>query len=127
MNPIRLVAALALSLSGLAYAAGAHDHSHDHQALHGGVVTEVKDVDYELVARPDLLQLYLRDHGKPVDVAKASAKLTILVGTEKQEVVLQAVGTRFEAQGSYKIAGGKAIALVSLPGKAPAAVRFTLK
>lgn len=127
MKSIHLVAAFALSLSGLAYAAGDHDHGHEHKALHGGVVNEVKDVDYELVAKPDLMQLHLRDHGKSVDVSKATAKLTILVGTEKQEVELKPVGTRFEAQGAYKIAGGKAIALVSVPGKAPATVRFALK
>ena len=41
-------------------------------------MTEVKDVDYELVAKPELIQLHLRDHGKPVDVSKVSAKLTLL-------------------------------------------------
>ncbi len=127
MKSNHLIAAFALSLSGLAYAAGDHDHGHEHKPLHGGIVTEVKDVDYELVAKPDLMQLHLRDHGKPVDVSKATAKLTILVGTEKQEVELKPVGTRFEAQGDYKIAGGKAVALVSVPGKAPTTVRFTLK
>ena len=30
-----------------------------------GVVVEVKDMDYELVAKATTLQLYLRDHGKP--------------------------------------------------------------
>lgn len=127
MKSIHFVAAFALSLSGLAYAAGDHDHGHEHKSLHGGVVAEVKDVDYELLAKPDYIQLHLRDHGKPVDLSKASAKLTILVGTEKQEVELKPVGTRFEALGAFKIAGGKAVALVSLPGKAPATVRFALK
>ncbi|PKO88687.1 MAG: hypothetical protein CVU18_06450 [Betaproteobacteria bacterium HGW-Betaproteobacteria-12] len=125
MKAVHLVAACTLSLSGLAWAAG--DHDHHHQALHGGVVSEVKHVDYELVARPESLQLHLRDHGKPVDVAGASARLTLLLGSEKQEVVLQPVGKHFEAQGSYKLAGAKAVALVALPGKAPATVRFVLK
>ena len=127
MKPIHLLAAVTFSMSGLAFAAGGHDHGHEHKPLHGGVVSEVKDMDYELVAKPESLQLHLRDHGKPVDVSGASAKLTILVGSEKQEVVLQPVGNRFEVQGAYQLAGGKAVALVSLPGKAPTTVRFALK
>jgi hypothetical protein len=69
---------MALALAGsAAFAAGdKHDHAHEHKPLHGGVVVEVKDMDYELVAKPTVIQLYLRDHGKPADVSKASAKLT---------------------------------------------------
>jgi ABC-type nickel/cobalt efflux system permease component RcnA len=39
--------------AGTAHAAGEkHDHAHEHKPLHGGVVVEVKDMDYELVAKP---------------------------------------------------------------------------
>lgn len=127
MKPAHLVAALALSISGLAYAAEGHDHGRKHKPLHGDVVIEAQDMDYELVVKPDSMQLHLRDHGKPVDVSKASAKLTILVGMEKQEIELKPVGARFEAQGDFKFAGGKTVAFMSLPGKAPATVRFALK
>jgi hypothetical protein len=98
MKPIHLLAAFAFSMSGLAFAAGGHDHDHEHKPLHGGVVSEVKDMDYELVAKPDLIQLYLRDHGKPVDVSKTNAKLTILVGADKQEVELKPAGQQLEAR-----------------------------
>jgi hypothetical protein len=84
-------------------------------------------VDYELVAKPDLIQLHLRDHGKAVDVAKVSAKLTILAGSEKQEVELQPAGALLEAKGSFKVAGAKVIAVVTLPGKPQATVRFAIK
>lgn len=128
MKPIHLLAAVTFSMSGLAFAAGGHDHGHEHKPLHGGVVSEVKDMDYELVAKPDLIQLYLRDHGKPVDVSKSSAKLTILVGTDKQEVELKPAGSQLEATGSFKLAANsKIVALISVPGKAPATVRFVLK
>jgi hypothetical protein len=53
MKPIHLLAAVILSMSGLAFSAGGHDHGHEHKPLHGGVVREVKDMDYELVAKPD--------------------------------------------------------------------------
>ena len=127
MKPIHLLAAVILSMSGLAFSAGGHDHGHEHKPLHGGVVSEVKDMDYELVAKPDLIQLHLRDHGKPVDVSKSNAKLTILVGTAKQEVELKPAGQQLEATGSFKLANSKIVALVSVPGKAPATVRFVLK
>lgn len=127
MKPIHLLSAVSLCISGLALAAGGHEHGHEHKPLHGGVVSEVKDMDYELVAKPDLIQLHLRDHGKPVDVSKSNAKLTILVGTYKQEVELKPAGQQLEATGSFKLANSKIVALVSVPGKAPATVRFVLK
>ena len=127
MKPIHLLSAVSLCISGLAFAAGGHDHGHEHKPLHGGVVSEVKDMDYELVAKPDLIQLHLRDHGKPVDVSKSSAKLTILVGTDKQEVELKPAGQPLEAIGNFKLANSKIVALISVPGKAPATVRFVLK
>ena len=99
----------------------------EHRPLHGGVVVEVKDMDYELVARPDALQLYLRDHGKTVDLSGASAKLTMLTGSDKQEVELKPAGSRLEAKGSFKTAAGtKVIAVVSVAGKTSTA-RFVLK
>jgi len=127
MKPIHLLAAFTFSMFGLAFAAGGHEHGHAHKPLHGGVVTEVKDMDYELVAKPHLIQLHLRDHGKLVDVSKSNAKLTILVGTDKQEVELKPVGQALEATGSFKLTNSKIVAFVSVPGKAPATVRFVLK
>jgi hypothetical protein len=123
-----LVAALTIFTASFAYAAEGHNHGHEHKPLHGGFVTEVKDMDYELVAKPDVLQLYVRDHGKAVDVSKASAKVTLLVGAEKQEVVLAPAADKLEAKGSYKFgAGTKAVVMISLPGKPAATARFVLK
>lgn len=127
MKPIHLLAALAFALSNAAFAAGGHDHAHEHTALHGGVVAEAKDIDFELVAKTDSLRLHVRDHGKPVDVSKASAKLTLLAGGVKQEVALKPSGDRLEAMGQFKVAGAKAVALVNLPGKPAMTVRFVLR
>ena len=52
MNLINFAAALSVGFAGTAFAADGHDHGHAHKPLHGGIVTEVKDVDYELVAKP---------------------------------------------------------------------------
>jgi hypothetical protein len=121
--------AIALSIAGAAHAAGdKHEHAHEHKPLHGGVVVEVKDIDYELVAKPAAIQLYLRDHGKPADVSKASAKLTLLSGSDKQEVELKPAGDKLEATGSFKVGPGtKVVAVVSIAGKPAGTVRFALK
>lgn len=125
MKLVQLIAALVLAATGTAFAA--ENHSHAAKPLHGGVVVEVKDIEYELVAKPDALQLYVRDHGKPVDVSKASAKLTLLAGSDKQEVELKSAGDKLEAKGSFKVAANtKALAVVSLAGKSSTA-RFVLK
>lgn len=128
MKTKTLLASIALTLATTAFAAGEkHEHAHEHKPLHGGVVVEVKDIDYELVAKSTMIQLHLRDHGKPADVSKATAKVTMLSGTEKQEVELKPAGDKLEATGNFKVgAGTKAVAVVSVAGKA-ATVRFSIK
>lgn len=116
--------AIALTLSTAAHAAG--DHGHDHPPQHGGVVTEVKEIEYELVAGASAIQLYVRDHGKPVDVAQASARLTLLSGGEKQEIELKPGAGRLEASGPFKVApGAKAVVVITRAGK-PATARFSI-
>ena len=129
MKTQAFLASITLALAGSAFAAGdKHDHAHEHKLLHGGVVVEVKDMDYELVAKPTVIQLHLRDHGKAADLSNASAKVTLLSGSEKQEVELRPAGDRLEAAGTFKVAAGtKAVAIVTIGGKAAATVRFVVK
>ena len=127
MKLISTTFALMLMASGVVFAADKHDHGHEDKPLHGGLVAEIKDMDYELVAKPDVLQLYVRDHGKPVDVSKATAKITLLSGGDKQEVELKPSADRLEAKGSFKVMPGtKVVAQVNLASKA-ATARFVLK
>lgn len=128
MKTPTLIATIALTLNSAVFAAGEkHDHAHEHKPLHGGVVVEIKDIDYELVAKPTVIQLHLRDHGKPADVSKATAKVTILSGNEKQDIELKPAGDKLEATGSFKVGAGiKAVAVVTVAGK-PATVRFAFK
>ncbi len=122
-----LFATLTLALAGTAFAAGDHHHASD-KPMHGGVVAASKVMDYELVAKPTAIQLYLRDHGKAADASKASAKLTLLSGSEKQEVELKPAGDKLEATGSFKVGPGtKAVAVVTIAGKPAGTVRFALK
>ena len=64
MKLSQLILALSVSISGAAFAAD--NHGHDLKPMHGGAVAEAKEVEYEFVASADKLQLYMRDHGKPV-------------------------------------------------------------
>lgn len=124
MKANQILLALAVAISG---AASASDN-HDAKPLHGGVMAQAKDIDYELVTSADKLQLYVRDHGKPADVAGMTAKATLLTGSEKQEVELVPVSGKLEASGSFKVsAGTKVVAAVSKAGKSVASIRFTLK
>ncbi len=119
-----LMISLVLSLSNSAWA-GPNDT--EHKPMHGGVLVTVKDIDYELVANPTALRLFVRDHGKPVDISKATAKLTLLSGKEKQEVELKASGDKLEALGSFKVSPGtKVVAVISSGGK-QATARFVMK
>ena len=123
------LALAALATTTAAHAAGDHGAGHDHKPQHGGIVAEVNDMDYELVAKPDTLTLHLRDHGKPAKTEGVRAKLTLLNGTEKSEAVLAPAGEgKLEAKGAFKVAAGtKVVALVTLPGKKAANVRFAVK
>ena len=138
MKIAAFLAVSALALSSNSFAADDHKghehegkgaaHAHEAKPQHGGVVAVVKDVNYELVARPDGLALYVSDHGKPSDLAGASAKLTLLSGSKKEEATLAPVGSALQAKGSFAAsAGTKVVAQVTLKGQAAQAVRFTLK
>jgi hypothetical protein len=113
-----------------------HDHDkpagthagHDDKAQHGGVVSVVSDVNYELVAKADGAALYVTDHGKAVDLKGATAKLTLLSASAKSELALQPSGDKLEGKGSLTVSPGtKAIAVVNQSGRAPVTVKFTLR
>jgi hypothetical protein len=125
---IRLVSILVTALGVIYSVPTLASPGHDHSPRHGGLVTEVRDIDYELVAKPDRISLHVRDHGKVVDVSKATAKVTLLTAGQKQEVELKPVTDRLEATGQFNVTKGtRAVALVTMPGKAAVTARFEVK
>jgi hypothetical protein len=122
-----LFAASTVSAQGTA--AKGDGHAHESKAAHGGAVTIVKDVNYELVAKADSLMLYVSDHGKPVSLSGASAEVTLLgAAGERIKVALAPAGDRLAATGKFNVAPGtKAVVQVALAGRQPISVRFTLK
>ena len=100
----------------------------DHKPRHGGVVVETKAGDMEIVAKPETIHIYFTDHGKPVKLEGAKAKVTLLNGSEKSEAELVAAGDKLEARGAFKVAKGtKGIAVLTLVGKPPVTARFDIK
>jgi hypothetical protein len=119
-----LAAVLLACSAAPAIAAGEHDHT----PKRGGVVIETKAGDLEIVAKPDSIQIYISDHGKPMKIDGARAKVTLLNGTEKTEADLTVVGDKLEAKGNFKVTKGtKGVALVTLNGKSPVTGRFEIK
>lgn len=119
-----LLACAVLAASSIAFAAGDH-----HAPKHGGVVVETKLADFEFVVKSDIIQIYITDHGKPMKIDGAKAKVTLLNGTEKTEVELVLVGDKLEAKGMFKAEPKvtKGVAVVTLVGKPPASARFVVK
>ena len=92
-----------LAVASTAFAAG--NHGHDHTAKHGGIAVETKQAGLEIVARPDLIQIYVDDHGKPVNLDGAKAKVTLLNGTETSEVAL--ASRRRQTGSQRRLQGGQ--------------------
>jgi hypothetical protein len=116
------LAAVLLVSGGAAMAGG------DHTARHGGIVVETRALDFEIVAKPDSIQVYLADHGKPVKLDGAKGKVTLLNGTEKTELDLAVAGDRLEAKGAFKVQKGtRGVVSVTLAGKPGTVARFEVK
>ncbi len=131
-NRIALMSSLLLALAtapAWAHEDHVHDHLKDHQPRQGGVMVVIGHTDYELVAKPERLVIYVSDHGKPLATAGATGKVTLLTGKDKSEATLKPKGPNaLEAVGSFKLgAGTKVLATVTLAGQKPSAVRFELK
>ena len=95
---------------------------------HGGIHIENKAMDIEVVVKADLIQVYASDHGKPLKLDGATAKVTLLNGAEKSEIDLPLVGDKFEAKGAFKVSKGtKGVVLVTLAGKPGTTARFTVR
>ncbi len=101
----------------------------NHKPKYGGVVKEIGEIQYELVARTDVIAIYVEDHGKKVDTAGASSKVILLTNKEKSEVqLLPAGGNKLEAKGTFNVKPGtKAVAVVALMAKPPATARFVVR
>jgi hypothetical protein len=96
----------------------AAEHGHSHGPRHGGVAREVGEVTYELVAKPDVMTLYVSDHGKPVPMGNATAEATIYAGNERTTVKLEPVGENtLQAKDRFKTGVGVRVAVTVMRPK----------
>lgn len=102
---------------------------HDHGPRHGGVVRNLHNLSYELVAQPDSLTLYVSDHGKPISTRGAKAEAVIHAGNETRTVKLEPAGeNQLTAQGNFRVGlGVRVVVTTTLAGKPPAKTVFNLK
>jgi hypothetical protein len=126
---LALAGTLVLGLVATSTAFAAGGHGDDHKPKFGGIVSEGKAFDAELVAKPDLVTVYLSDHGKPMSAKGAKGKITLLSGTDKVEADLApADDTKLEAKGKFNVASGtKAVVVITPEGKTASTLRFTIK
>jgi hypothetical protein len=124
---ITLVLAFGLVAAPAAFAAGEHDDHH--KPRFGGIVAEGKAFDAELIAKPELITVYVSDHGKPMSAKGAKGKITLLSGTDKSEAELVPAGdNKLEAKGKFNVTAGTKILVVITPeGKTASTLRFTIK
>lgn len=121
----RLLLLATAALAAASFNAVAHG---DHRPLHGGIVNEAADLQFELVPHPGGAALYLVDHGKPVATAGMTGKLTVLSGTAKSEAELKPAGdNKLEAAGVTLAPGSKVVASLAGARAKTVTVRFTVK
>ena len=117
----KLISVFCLSTALTVNVAIAHE-SHG-QPMHGGIVAEAGHAQFEIVARDGRITVHASNHGAPLATAGASGKLTVLTGTNKQEIPLQASGQdRLQGQGKLT-AGDKLLLNVIWPGQKPLQAR----
>ena len=126
MTAVKLVLrsiAISLMLSQLALA-GEEPRA---EVRHGGITTMLKNRDYELVARPTTLTVYVYQDEKPASTKDASGNISMGAG-DAGKVKLEPTGTNsLEAKGSFKVsAGTKVTATIALSGRKPQEVTWTL-
>ena len=97
------------------------------EVRNGGVTTMLKNRDYELVAKPSVLTVFVYQDEKPAATKGATGTITITQGEKKTTAALEPAGTNaLEAKGTFGT-GGKAVATITLAGRKPQEVTWALK
>jgi uncharacterized Zn-binding protein involved in type VI secretion len=122
----KLIAMVAMAV---AVAATGNALAHGDKPKHGGVVSSASDMNFELVNKDGKAELYVTDHGKPVDTTSATGKLTVLNGKDKTEVALDGTSenTLMSKEDAKLAKGSKAVAAITFADKKTVNVRFAVK
>lgn len=121
----KIIAFVALAMS---VALASNAVAHGGKAMHGGIVQTAGDLSFELVGKDNGATIYVNDHGKELATAGASGTLTVLKGTKKAVLPLEAgPGNTLVATGTNLAPGSKAVASIKLANKDVLSVRFSVK
>jgi hypothetical protein len=104
-------------------------HATHGQPQYGGIFGEAGAFQTELVLKDKAAVLYITVHGEPLSTKGASGKLTILDANGKTEVELKPADDN-QLIAAFKVKpgkGAKVVASVTLPGKSPASVRYSIE
>lgn len=116
------------ALLAVAFATPALGAGEEHKPRFGGVVVETKAGDMEIVAKAELIQVYVSDHGKPMKLASGTGKVSVFNGSDTKEAQLTLVGEKLEAKGPFKVGPGtKVLVEASVNGKPAVSARITVK
>lgn len=113
-----------LSFASLAFTHGVH------KAQHGGIVKESKDYVFELVAKSEVISLYIYDHqNKPLATTGASGEIQLTTGKEQTLIKLApSSANALQATGQFKIEKGSKAQVKVLVGSAIIGnIRYILK
>lgn len=126
-NKLKKLIALAAVAAGLALSGNVM--AHGSKAKHGGIVQSAGDLSFELVSKDGKTTIYVDDHGKDLATAGATGTLTVLKGTQKTAVPLEAAGRNMlVAKGDAVLPkGSKAVAAVTFADKKVVSVRFSVR
>jgi hypothetical protein len=117
MKNVVLAILLGIGIQMSVVAGSGHDHGKDHKAMHGGLLYQAT-YDYELVVRDGEVKLFVTDHGKPIELSGATARMTILVGNKKTDIDMVPAGAFFSAKTTLKPEkGAKAVVQMKISGK----------
>jgi hypothetical protein len=119
----------ALAAAVISLALSGNVMGHGSKAKHGGIVQSAGDLSFELASKDGKTTIYVDDHGKDLATAGVTGTLTVLKGTQKTEVPLEAAGgNMLVAMGDPVLAkGSKAVAAVTFANKKVVSVRFSVK
>jgi len=122
MKALRVLSLVLLFGSGVALGHG------NTKPLHGGVVQMVGEQTFELVTKPDGVELYVVDDGEDIDSSTMSAMLVVDAGGTKSEVALLAAGgNKYVAKGAKVPTGAKVIVTLVDANQSKTTARFTIK
>lgn len=120
-NQLLFLASFALFAMSIAWGHG------DPVAKRGGILQVIDELDFELVVKDDVIDLYTFDDEEPVPSEQMSGTLTIVSDSDKSKVTLEPAGiNRLRAKDVTASSGSRVIAIVKMPNGKSLAIQFAI-